>query len=511
MANWQVQLDAVSAAKEDVSVASTQSSNVQVGREVAVMHSQAHRGLRYKDSGNLVYLDSNDYKDGKIPEHFDTHDPKWFCLGETGPSLDTGLTFHLRKDSMNANMGTLKELPYMFNYGTNVGGGRNLTHEVESKHMDNMCKYDADVICDVDSASLLVKEGYRIVMDTDVENAFFVSKDGNQWIYREKDGLYTYEPHEGESHCNVCMEIGPTGEACRSCRAHGGFVPGESYHGCIDNTTSQHTSRSQTQTSRQILQIYTSTMSIRSVARVTALSLLWKFTSAQFCTSLKTDTWAGYVDAVSEALDQTGFAVLCPFEISGDGCQGMEEYPEGLRIKEGQSQVLISCDSLLFGYHEESTECVVDCPGRHITVPESSSLTLERYSGLQTVKKNIEGYTPQQVDRANAARSGYHMGGAPGIEAFKVAVRSGLFKNCPIREEDIVIADKIYGPSASVLKGKTKHPTPEAVRDVWVEIPCELLVHNIDLKLHLDIAFINNTFGLTTIYGSIRYRTFVPL
>jgi hypothetical protein len=47
------------------------------------------------------------------------------------------------------------------------------------------------------------------------------------------------------------------------------------------------------------------------------------------------------------------------------------------------------------------------------------------------------------------------MGGAPGVEAFKVAVHSGLFKNCPIREEDIVIAEKIYGPSASVLKGKT--------------------------------------------------------
>ncbi|CAJ1950978.1 unnamed protein product [Cylindrotheca closterium] len=103
------------------------------------------------------------------------------------------------------------------------------------------------------------------------------------------------------------------------------------------------------------------------------------------------------------------------------------------------------------------------------------------------------------------------MDGAPGIEAFKVAVRSGLFKNCPIREEDIVIADKIYGPSALVLKGKTKRPTPEAVWDDWVEIPCELLVHNIDLNLHLDIAFINSTFGLTTIDGSVRYQTFVPL
>lgn len=144
--------------------------------------------------------------------------------------------------------------------------------------------------------------------------------------------------------------------------------------------------------SRQILQIDTSMMPIRSIARVTALSLLWKFTSAQFCTSLKTDTWAGYVDAVSEALEQTGFAVLCPFEISGDGCQGVEEYQEGLRIHEGQSQVLISCDSLLFGYHQQSTECVINCPGRHITVSESSSLTLERmiFSGATESSIKLE-------------------------------------------------------------------------------------------------------------------------
>eukprot|EP00526_Cylindrotheca_closterium_P012695 CAMPEP_0113622436 /NCGR_PEP_ID=MMETSP0017_2-20120614/11495_1 /TAXON_ID=2856 /ORGANISM="Cylindrotheca closterium" /LENGTH=448 /DNA_ID=CAMNT_0000532263 /DNA_START=1 /DNA_END=1350 /DNA_ORIENTATION=- /assembly_acc=CAM_ASM_000147 len=133
-------------------------------------------------------------------------------------------------------------------------------------------------------------------------------------------------------------------------------------------------------------------MTIRSIARVTVLSLLWKFTSAQFCTSLNSDTWDGYVDAVSEALDQTGFAILCPFEISGDGCQGLEEYPEGLRIKEGQSQVLISCDSFLFGYHQQSTECVIDCPGRHITVPESSSLTLERmvFSGATESSITVE-------------------------------------------------------------------------------------------------------------------------
>jgi hypothetical protein len=79
--------------------------------------------------------------------------------------------------------------------------------------MDNMCKFDEEAICDVDSASFLVKQGYCIMMDTDKDNAFFVSKDGKTWAYREKDGLYTYDPYEGLSHCNVCMKNGPVGKA----------------------------------------------------------------------------------------------------------------------------------------------------------------------------------------------------------------------------------------------------------------------------------------------------------
>jgi len=128
----------------------------------------------------------------------------------------------------------------------------------------------------------------------------------------------------------------------------------------------------------------------RTIARVTILSLLWNCASAQFCTSLKNDTWAGYVDAVSEAFEY-GFAVLCPFEISGDGCQGIEEYPDGLRIKDEKSQVFISCDPFLYGYNT-NTECVIDCSGRHFTVPESSSLTLERmiFSGATESSIKVE-------------------------------------------------------------------------------------------------------------------------
>ena len=133
------------------------------------------------------------------------------------------------------------------------------------------------------------------------------------------------------------------------------------------------------------------------------------------------------------------------------------------------------------------------------------------YCAVQSVMKNKEGFTKRQVEQANKARSGYHMAGAPDLKAFKMAIRAGLFKNCPIEESDVMVAQKIYGPSASVLKGKTKRPTPEPVINDWIEIPEELVMHNTDLDLCVDLAFINNVVALTGVDKQIKYRHFIEL
>ena len=131
--------------------------------------------------------------------------------------------------------------------------------------------------------------------------------------------------------------------------------------------------------------------------------------------------------------------------------------------------------------------------------------TLSGYSGLQTVAKNKEGFTDRQVEAANQARSGYHMAGAPDIEKFKLAIRGGFFKNCPITEADIKNAEAIYGPSIATRKGKRKRPTPPTVVDDWIEIPQELYAQ-IDLDLCMDFAFVNNATFLTSIDKQVKFR-----
>ena len=94
---------------------------------------------------------------------------------------------------------------------------------------------------------------------------------------------------------------------------------------------------------------------------------------------------------------------------------------------------------------------------------------------VQTVDENKIGYTKQQVERAKAAWKLYHIVGSPTVEAFKVMLKGNAIKKCPVTAADVDIAEKIYGPAISTLKGKTTRKTPKAVVADEVLIPQELL------------------------------------
>ena len=109
---------------------------------------------------------------------------------------------------------------------------------------------------------------------------------------------------------------------------------------------------------------------IRS-AVVLLFAILPSLVKSQFCRPLQNNTWSGFVQAVDDAV---GFAVLCPFEISGDRCHSEQDYPNGFQVKEGQDLIIV-CDPFLYGYNIDS-RCAINCPGRHFTVESKSSLTL---------------------------------------------------------------------------------------------------------------------------------------
>ena len=77
--------------------------------------------------------------------------------------------------------------------------------------------------------------------------------------------------------------------------------------------------------------------------------------------------------------------------------------------------------------------------------------------------------------RAKRAREFYHMAGAPTFTNLKMVLKQNLFQNCPVTVNDVNLAEKIFGPDVSSLKGRSTRPKPNQVVDDKIEIPTELL------------------------------------
>ena len=82
-----------------------------------------------------------------------------------------------------------------------------------------------------------------------------------------------------------------------------------------------------------------------------------------------------------------------------------------------------------------------------------------------------------------------------------------MIKNCPVTEEDVVIAEKIFGKDIAALKGKTTCTSPIPVTTDVVAIPKALKQQHCKIELCVDIMFVQNIPFLTTISKQICYRT----
>ena len=80
-----------------------------------------------------------------------------------------------------------------------------------------------------------------------------------------------------------------------------------------------------------------------------------------------------------------------------------------------------------------------------------------------------------------------------------------MIKNCPVSEEDIQIAEKIFGKDIAALKGKSTWSKPILVKTSVVPIPKALKQQHRKVELCGDIMFIQNILFLTTIVHQICY------
>ena len=78
-------------------------------------------------------------------------------------------------------------------------------------------------------------------------------------------------------------------------------------------------------------------------------------------------------------------------------------------------------------------------------------------------------------------------------------------RNNPVTEQDMVMAEDIFGKNLSHLKGKTTRRAPKAIINDTITVPRELCNRK-DVVLHINATCINGTPFLTSIGYPIVFR-----
>ena len=122
----------------------------------------------------------------------------------------------------------------------------------------------------------------------------------------------------------------------------------------------------------------------------------------------------------------------------------------------------------------------------------------EGISMIETVRKNFEGVTKKQLNKAITARLLQRQIGHPPDKRYK-EIMSLLHQNCPVSVTDINNARLIFGPNVSGLRGRTtRDGAVVRVKEQRVAIPRDFYKMHKMVTLTADVMFISGIPFLVT-------------
>ena len=132
---------------------------------------------------------------------------------------------------------------------------------------------------------------------------------------------------------------------------------------------------------------------------------------------------------------------------------------------------------------------------------------------IETVRKNMAGFTREEVKRAELARNAAAMMAHPPLDKLKQAVsNTNLIGPVPFDATDLTNAEIIFGPDRGAIRGKSVRQRPSRVRPSFVQIPVQLYEKLRDVTLAADVMFVNSLPFFVTVSRSIKMVTvqFLP-
>ena len=129
------------------------------------------------------------------------------------------------------------------------------------------------------------------------------------------------------------------------------------------------------------------------------------------------------------------------------------------------------------------------------------------HSPIPQFQDKNEKYTVRDIKLADRARRFQHITGQP-IKGILHAVDNNILQNIPILQEDVRMAQDIYGPSIPHLKGKTVQRKVQHVEPVKItNVPKTTLDKYKEVTICCDLMYISGIGFLITISRHIMFAT----
>eukprot|EP00956_Cyclotella_meneghiniana_P026461 scaffold57247_cov37-Cyclotella_meneghiniana.AAC.7 len=219
-------------------------------------------------------------------------------------------------------------------------------------------------------------------------------------------------------------------------------------------------------------------------------------------------------NAGSKLTNRQGYWNGIPFWVNTTGIANLLSMPKLeksgwiLKYKTGGIWEALSPNGQLLTFKKDTGLCG-GMPYLDLSKPEEFITRVpEDFVFIETVRKNMEGFTKEEVQRASAARDAMAMMAHPPMEKMRHMVsRTNLVKNIPFTVTDLNNSEILFGRDRGAIRGKTVRRRPGRVRPEYVTIPMQLYEKLRDVTLCGDVMFVNGLPFFVTVSRGIKLYT----